>query len=118
MTFSEFKASLIEGLKKNNVEEYEIYYSSKSESTVETLNREISAFSSGVRGGVCLRVRVDNKIGYAATEYFSADEAEELFVTHKDTRPPRNRIYEITGMNSYSADMLLLIYFSVNLRKR
>ena len=78
MTFSEFKASLIEGLKKNNVEEYEIYYSSKSESTVETLNREISAFSSGVRGGVCLRVRVDNKIGYAATEYFSADEAEEL----------------------------------------
>jgi len=47
-----------------------------------------------------------------------ADETEELFVTHKDTRPPRNRIYEITGMNSYSADMLLLIYFSVNLRKR
>ena len=47
-----------------------------------------------------------------------ADETQELFVTHADTRAPRSRICEITGANSYSIDMLLLIYFAVDLRKR
>lgn len=47
-----------------------------------------------------------------------ADEDEELFVTHQDTRAQRAALCELTGANPYSVDMLLLIYFAVNLRKK
>ena len=104
MTFTEFKNTLINVLREKDVKEYEIYYSSKSESAVETLNKEISSFSSGERGGVCLRVRVGTKIGYAATELLTPEESEELAIRALDNArvtDKEDKIGLFAGSESY-----------------
>ncbi|MBR2343802.1 MAG: TldD/PmbA family protein [Clostridia bacterium] len=78
MQLEAIKKSLVEALSRLGIDEYEIYYNSKAETSVDTLNGEINAFSSGERGGICLRVLADGKMGYAATELMSEEEMESL----------------------------------------
>ncbi len=78
MNFENLKNSIDTALKELSVSEYEIYYMSSTDTTVETLNREISSFTSGVHGGLCLRVVVDGKLGYASTELMDESEMTDL----------------------------------------
>lgn len=78
MEFNEIKAILADEAKLRGVEEYELYYTSGTSVSTETLKDEISSFSSGTSGGLCFRCRIDGKIGYAATELFEESELRDL----------------------------------------
>lgn len=78
MSFDKMKSTLTEALSALGISEYEIYYMSSSDTSVETLNKEISSFSSGERGGICLRVVYEGKLGYASSELMDEDEMREL----------------------------------------
>ena len=75
MEFSDIKRIFADEAAKREIEEYELYYSSETSVSTETLKDEISAFASGTARGICFRCKVDGKIGYAATELFEEDEA-------------------------------------------
>lgn len=74
MSFDVMKKALLDALKTAKIEEYEIYYTFGSGVSVDTLNKEVSAFSSSDDQGVCLRVLVDGKMGYASSELFTEGE--------------------------------------------
>lgn len=78
MIFEEMKQALVSAAEARGLTEYEIYYESSEDVTVETLKDEISSFSSGMSGGVCFRCVVDGKMGYASGELMTADAMEDL----------------------------------------
>lgn len=51
---------------------------SDESTSVETLNKEVNSFSSSTSGGLCLRVAVDGKMGYASTELMTEAEMMQL----------------------------------------
>ena len=78
MNYEKIKATVAEECKRLSLSEYEIYYKEGSDTSVETLNREVSAFSSSDFRGICLRVASGGKIGYASTELFEEAELKAL----------------------------------------
>ena len=60
------------------IEEYELYYENVSDTGVELLRDEISSFSSSFKGGVCLRLLSEGKMGYASSELLTEVEIREL----------------------------------------
>ena len=78
MNFDVLKNTLVAALSEEGLSEYEIYYMSDESVSVATLNKEINSFSSANSGGLCLRVLVDGKMGYASTELMSEAEMKEL----------------------------------------
>ena len=84
MNFDLLKAALEDALKREGVSEYEIYYMSDASTSVSTLNKEVNSFSSGVSGGLCLRVVCDGKMGYASTELMTESEMSELATRAKN----------------------------------
>ncbi len=78
MNFEALKSALKNAAEARGVKEYEIYYMSSADTSVETLNKEISSFSSGVTGGLCLRLVTNGKMGYASTELMEETEMTEL----------------------------------------
>ena len=78
MNFDVLKNILVAALSEEGLSEYEIYYMSDESISVATLNKEINSFSSANSGGLCLRVLVDGKMGYASTELMSEAEMKEL----------------------------------------
>ena len=78
MNFDMLKSILESALEKEGVKEYEIYYMSDANTSVSTLNKEVNSFSSGENGGLCLRVLVDGKMGYASTELMTEAEMNDL----------------------------------------
>ena len=78
MNFELIKNAIAEELSALGITEYEIYYMSNLETSVGTLNKEINAFTSGIRAGICLRVVYDGKLGYASTELMDVEEMKEL----------------------------------------
>ena len=78
MNYELLKATIENEAKLQGVAEYEIYYMSNDELSVDTLNKAPNSFSSGNSGGICLRVLHDGKIGYAATELMEEEEMKSL----------------------------------------
>lgn len=78
MNFENLKKHLFDAANAAGLEEYEIFYTSDSSVSAETLKDEISAFAYGVSGGVCFRCVVDGKIGAASSELFTEDEMKAL----------------------------------------
>ena len=78
MNFDVLKNTLVDALAQEGLTEYEIYYMSEESTSVQTLNKEVNSFSSAQSGGLCLRVLVDGKMGYASTELMSEAEMREL----------------------------------------
>ena len=78
MNFEALKNTLVAALSEAGLGEYEIYYMSDESTSVETLNKEVNSFSSSTGGGLCLRVAVDGKMGYASTELMTEEEMKEL----------------------------------------
>ena len=78
MNFENCKSALIKALSELSVTEYEMYYATSNETSVDTLNGEVNAFSSSERGGLCLRVLYEGKMGYASTELMDESVMYEL----------------------------------------
>ena len=78
MNFDVLKNTLVAALSEAGLGEYEIYYMSDESTSVETLNKEVNSFSSSTSGGLCLRVAIDGKMGYASTELMTEAEMKEL----------------------------------------
>lgn len=78
MNFENIKNCVFEAAKAAGIEEYEIFYTSDSSVSVETLKDEISAFAYGVSGGICFRCVIDGKMGSAATELIEEDELRAI----------------------------------------
>ena len=78
MNFDLLKNALVSALTEEGIGEYEIYYMSDESVSVQTLNKEVNSFSSAISGGLCLRVLVDGKMGYASTELMTESEMKEL----------------------------------------
>ena len=78
MNFDALKNTLVKALADAGLNEYEIYYMSDESTSVSTLNKEVNSFASSTSGGLCLRVVVDGKMGYASTELMTDAEMAEL----------------------------------------
>ena len=74
MNYELLKKAIEDEAKLQGLTEYEIYYMSNDELSVDTLNREPNSFSSGNSGGICFRVLHDGKIGYASSELMEENE--------------------------------------------
>lgn len=84
MNFELLKSAIETEAKAQGIAEYEIYYMSSDELSVDTLNRQPNSFSSGNSGGICLRVLHDGKIGYASSELMDEDEMKALVSRAKE----------------------------------
>ena len=78
MNYELLKKTIEDEAKLQGLTEYEIYYMSSEELSVDTLNKEPNSFSAGVSGGICFRVSYDGKIGYASSELMEEDEMRSL----------------------------------------
>ncbi len=78
MNYELLKKAIEDEAQAQGVCEYEIYYMSNEELSVDTLNRQPNSFSSGISGGICLRVLHDGKIGYASSELMEENEMKAL----------------------------------------
>lgn len=78
MNFELLKKAIEDEAKVQGLEEYEIYYMSNEELSVDTLNREPNSFSSGNSGGICFRVLHEGKMGYASSELMEQEEMKAL----------------------------------------
>ena len=76
--FDILKKIVKECSEKQNISEYELYYSEGSSVRAETFRDEISTFSSSVDGSLLYRCIVNGKIGYASTQLLDAAEMELL----------------------------------------
>ena len=84
MNFENVKNDLLLALSEAGISDYEIYVSDRSDVSVDTLDGKVSAFSSGERSGVCLRVIENNRAGYASSELFTAEEMRELVLRARE----------------------------------
>ncbi len=78
MKYDEFKEHVIEAARAEGLAEYELYYSSSEDTTVEAFRHEINSFTSSAEGGVCFRTLFNGQMGYASTEDLSSEEAVEI----------------------------------------
>ena len=84
MNFNEIKEVIANAANKAGIGEYDIYYSSSSEISAETLTHEISGFSSSDSIGLGFRCIVDGKFGQASCEYITASELENMVIKAAD----------------------------------
>ena len=107
MDYRTFKAVIENEAGSLGVKEYEIYAKEGTDTTVETLNGEINAFSSGAFSGICLRVSHNGRMGYAATELMEEGEMRSLvhraLENAKATEKP-DEVGIYPGADSYEAD--------------
>lgn len=75
MLFAEFKKICMEKAQTLGLTEYELYYQAGQGVSVEVFQQEINEFSASNEGGVCFRCIVNGKMGYAATEELSEEQA-------------------------------------------
>lgn len=78
MNFEQIKEILFSAAKAAGLTSYDVYYRKATDLSAGALNREPSASSFGVSGGVCLRCVVDGKLGAASTECLTPDELKAL----------------------------------------
>lgn len=78
MKYNEFKNYVIEAAKKSGLNEYDLYYKETEVVSTETLMHEISGFNTAGSAGACFRCIYEGKMGYAATELFTEEEAVRI----------------------------------------
>lgn len=105
MNYELLKKAIEDEAKLQGLTEYEIYYMSNDELSVDTLNKEPNSFSSGNSGGICFRVLYDGKIGYASSELMEEEEMKALVSRAKENaiateKPDTVGIYK--GSESYA----------------
>lgn len=78
MKYNEFKELVTAAAKARGLEAYELYCTESEEVAAEVLYHEISSFSTAAHTGASFRCIHEGKIGSAATELFTAQEAERI----------------------------------------
>ncbi len=78
MDFQEFKNAVIAAAQARGLTDYELYYQTSEETSVEAFCHEINAFSSTLEGGICFRCIYNGKMGYASSQVLSEAEAVSL----------------------------------------
>ena len=78
MNFTEFKELVIAECEKTGITEYELYYQVGASTSVDTFQHSINEFTSSYSGGLCFRCIVGGRMGYAATEELSAQQARAV----------------------------------------
>ena len=78
MKYNEFKELVIAAAKARGLTEYELYCTEAEQIDAEALYHEISVFSTSTQTGASFRCIYEGKIGSAATELFTAEEAERI----------------------------------------
>lgn len=78
MNYEAMKQALIEAANAAGLEEYEIYAVESTSEGIETYKHEISKFTSETGRGICFRCIRAGKMGYAATESYTEEEAKRL----------------------------------------
>lgn len=78
MDFESIKKSVFDAARSAGLQEYEIFYTSDSSVSAETLKDEISAFAYGISGGICFRCVFEGRIGTASSELLTEDEMRSL----------------------------------------
>ena len=105
MELEKLKTAVENRAKTLGITEYEVFCKSNLETTVETLNKEISSFSSSLTGGACVRVIRDGKMGYASGELITEESVAELVSIAAETAQFIDRTDEVgifSGSPSYS----------------
>lgn len=78
MRYNEFKEQVMAAAAAGGLTEYELYASESETIGTEILHHEVKAFSTSVTSGACFRCIIDNRIGYASTELYTATEASRI----------------------------------------
>lgn len=78
MNYASFKQAVAQAAAAQGITAYELYYQESESISVSAFRHELKEFTSSLEGGVCFRCLVNGHMGYAATEHFSAEEAEAL----------------------------------------
>ena len=78
MRIEDIKQTVFDAASELGITEYEIFYTSDSSVSAETLKDEIAAFAYGVSGGACFRCIVDGKMGSASTELITENELRAI----------------------------------------
>jgi len=78
MKFEDIKQTVFDAASELGLTEYELFYTSDSSVSAETLKNEISAFAYGVSGGACFRCVVDGKMGSASSELITPEEMRAI----------------------------------------
>ena len=94
MNFDEIKKVIADAAREAGIEQYDVYYSTGSSTDVETLNDEISNFSSSVSGGLCFRCLVDGKMGLASTELITESEMRKIVAAAADNARATEKLAE------------------------
>ena len=84
MKFNEFKELVMAAASANGLNEYDLYYSEGESLSVEALHHDINAFSTSTSAGACFRCIYKGKLGSAATELFTAKEAQRIVESAMD----------------------------------
>jgi PmbA protein len=78
MDFQTFKQAVAAAAAAHGISDYELYYSTSETTDISVFRDEINEFTASVSGGVCLRCRINGKMGYASTEELSQPAAQAL----------------------------------------
>lgn len=78
MNYQEFKTAVITAAKNAGLNDYELYCTESSSTSVEAVKTELKAFSTSSSLGVCFRCIVNGHLGYASTQDLTAEEASLL----------------------------------------
>lgn len=78
MTYSEFKQAVMANAAAQGLEEYDLFYSESNAASAVMLKQGIRSYLTNASRGACFRCIYHGKPGYAATELFTAEQAEEL----------------------------------------
>ena len=104
MDFIKIRDIIIEAANAAGVTEYEIYCSSEENISTETLKDEISAFGSGMSGGVGFRCIVNGKMGYASTSLMENEELAALVMRARENAKAienEDEVFIFRGSESY-----------------
>ena len=104
MDFIKIRDIIIEAANAAGVTEYEIYCSSEENISTETLKDEISAFGSGMSGGVGFRCIVNGKMGYASTSLMEKEELAALVMRARENAKiieNEDEVFIFRGSESY-----------------
>ncbi len=81
MDYQSFKNAVIAEAEALGIADYELYYTSGTDTTIGVFAHEINQFSASEDGGVCFRCIYGGKMGYASTQ--SLDESEAKAIVHR-----------------------------------
>ena len=105
MDFNSFKEAIIARCQALGVTEYELYYQAAESTTVSAYQQEINEFAGNTEGGVCFRCICDGKMGYAATEELSHEQAMGLVARALDnarTLETEDKVFLGKGGQTYA----------------